>query len=157
VRLLLALVRCRSCLQSKQRDVASTYVVFDTPTIGTGRWHHENPAVDHAGTCLRGPQLPGPRHWRARLGLITLSALFLQPAGSAGSFAGLLPSAGGGYRCDDRVVTLRRPLPSFGDWPPLAVQLGQQPEMSPLPGQLDINFGVPGGSGNLGGPRGGGP
>src|SRR5260221_7332045 len=30
---LFVLVRCRSCLQSRQRGVASTYVVFDMPTI----------------------------------------------------------------------------------------------------------------------------
>ena len=29
-------VRCRSCLQSSQRGVASTYAVFDTPTICPG-------------------------------------------------------------------------------------------------------------------------
>ena len=33
---LLVLVRCRPRLQSRRRGVASTYVVFDTPTIGAG-------------------------------------------------------------------------------------------------------------------------
>ena|ERR1700678_4222961 len=35
LRLLLVLVRCTSCLQSSQRDVASPYVVLGTPTICT--------------------------------------------------------------------------------------------------------------------------
>jgi hypothetical protein len=30
---LFVLVRCRSCLQSRQRGVAGTYVVFDMPAI----------------------------------------------------------------------------------------------------------------------------
>ena len=33
--LLYVLVGCRTCLQSRQRGVASTYAVFDTPTICT--------------------------------------------------------------------------------------------------------------------------
>ena len=33
---LFVLVRCRSCLQSRQRGVASTYAVFDTPAICAG-------------------------------------------------------------------------------------------------------------------------
>jgi hypothetical protein len=33
VRLLLVLVRCRPCLQSSKRGVASAYVIFDMPTI----------------------------------------------------------------------------------------------------------------------------
>ena len=56
----------------------------------------------------------------------------------------LLPCAGGGYRYDDSMGTHRGPPPSFCDWPPLEVQLAQQAEMSPLQGQVDINFGVPG-------------
>jgi hypothetical protein len=36
VGLLLVLARCRSYLQSTQRDVARTYSVFDTPTICAG-------------------------------------------------------------------------------------------------------------------------
>ena len=36
---LFVLVRCRSCLHSRQRGVASTYVVFDILTIGSG-WYH---------------------------------------------------------------------------------------------------------------------
>src|ERR1017187_1537240 len=36
VRLLAVLVRCRSRLQSRQRDVVSTYVFFDMPTICSG-------------------------------------------------------------------------------------------------------------------------
>jgi hypothetical protein len=34
--LLVVLVRCRSCLESSQRGVASTYEVFDMPTICSG-------------------------------------------------------------------------------------------------------------------------
>jgi cell division protein FtsI/penicillin-binding protein 2 len=33
------LVRCRSCLQFRQGGVASTYVVFDILTIGSGSYH----------------------------------------------------------------------------------------------------------------------
>lgn len=39
VRPLPVLVRCRSHLHSNRRDVASTYVFFDTPTIRTGAYH----------------------------------------------------------------------------------------------------------------------
>jgi hypothetical protein len=68
----------------------------------------------------------------------------LQPAPSGSSVVDLLPSAGGGYRHDDSMGRYCRPVPSFGDWPPLAVLLGQQTEMSPLQGQVDINFGAAG-------------
>ncbi len=37
-----------------------------------------------------------------------------------------------------------RPLPSLCDWPTLSVQLGQQAEMSPLQGQVEISFAQPG-------------
>src|ERR1039457_3959450 len=41
VRLLAVLVRCRSRLQSRQRDVVSTYVFFDMPTIFSGLVGHD--------------------------------------------------------------------------------------------------------------------
>jgi hypothetical protein len=47
VRLPLVLVRCRSRLQSRQRDVAGTYVVFDTPAICTG-----GRGIGHVAQCL---------------------------------------------------------------------------------------------------------
>ncbi len=53
----------------------------------------------------------------------------------------LMPSDGGGDRDDHSMGTDGRPLPSLCDWPPLAVQLGQQAEMNPLQGKVDISFG----------------
>src|ERR1017187_6689358 len=41
VRLLAVLVRCRSRLQSRQRDVVSTYVFFDMPTTCSGLVGHD--------------------------------------------------------------------------------------------------------------------
>jgi hypothetical protein len=56
----------------------------------------------------------------------------------------LMPAAGGGDRDDHSMGTDGRPLPSLCNWPPLAVQLGQQAEMNPLQDQVDISFGRPG-------------
>ena len=42
---LLVLVRCRSYLYSRQRDVARTYLVFDIPTTCARGYHHENVRV----------------------------------------------------------------------------------------------------------------
>ncbi len=67
----------------------------------------------------------------------------LELAPSGGSFVNVMPSAGGGDRDDNSMGTHGRPLPPLWHWPPLAVQLGQQAEMGPLQGQVDISFGRP--------------
>ena len=48
------LVCCRSCRHSRRRGVASTYAVFDTPTICTGSYHPEHAGVDRRGRVLHG-------------------------------------------------------------------------------------------------------
>jgi hypothetical protein len=56
----------------------------------------------------------------------------------------LMPSAGSGDRDHYSMGTDGRPLPSLCDWPHFAVQLGQQAEMNPLQGQVEISFAQPG-------------
>jgi hypothetical protein len=53
---------------------------------------------------------------------------------------GLLPFAGGRDRYNHSRTAHGRPPPSLGDWPPLAVQLGHQAEMSTLTRHLEVGF-----------------
>jgi hypothetical protein len=91
VGLLLVLARCRSYLQSTQRDVARAYLVFDTPTICAGAEHREERA------CAHGPRGVLGDHGGSATGFVGRP----KETGTDGYRSGLLASFSG--RSDNRL------------------------------------------------------